>query len=134
MPEGEARIAKLGTDLAKVGDKYFFVRGLIEIPIIGFSDCLHYGAWASLSQKNYDFVFEHWDDTDLEKYPHMFGWLETQLPNYPPTVNLKTNVHLRSDKRPAIYLEPTDHPLAVEQRNGITLERVTEIASKLLAH
>ena len=28
--------------------------------------------------------------------------------------------------------EPTDHPLAVEQRNGITVDRVVEIAELLL--
>jgi len=26
-------------------------------------------------------------------------------------------------------LEPTDHPLAVEQRDGITLERIKQIAA-----
>ena len=38
-------------------------------------------------------------------------------------------VHLRDDGvRPYIELEPTDHPLAVEQRsNGITVDRVAEI-------
>ena len=28
---------------------------------------------------------------------------------------------------PYVELEPTDHPLAIEQRNGITLERVKKI-------
>jgi hypothetical protein len=46
------------------------------------------------------------------------------------TVNLKTKVHLRDDGlRPWIELEPTDHPLAVEQRNGISTDRVAEIYS-----
>lgn len=30
---------------------------------------------------------------------------------------------------PRAELEPTDHPLAVEQRTGITVERVREIAA-----
>jgi hypothetical protein len=34
--------------------------------------------------------------------------------------------------RPLVELEPTDHPLAVEQRTGITLGRVQEIAETLL--
>jgi hypothetical protein len=34
--------------------------------------------------------------------------------------------------RPLIELEPTDHPLAIEQRQGITLARVQEIAGLLL--
>jgi len=47
-------------------------------------------------------------------------------------LNLKTLVHLRSGGlRPFIELEPTDHPLAVEQRNGISMTRVEEIASLL---
>ena len=38
--------------------------------------------------------------------------------------------HLRSgDLRPLIELEPTDYPLAVEQRNGITLDRIKQIAA-----
>ena len=41
-------------------------------------------------------------------------------------------VHLRADGiRPYIELEPTDHPLAVEFREGITMERVQEIAEQL---
>ena len=48
------------------------------------------------------------------------NWL--RLPCYPDTVNLKTNVHTRAvGERPFIDVEPTDHPLAVEQRNGITM-------------
>lgn len=58
----------------------------------------------------------------------MFGWLSTELPIYPDTINLKTNVHMRAvGIRPLIELEPTNHPLAMEQRNGITRLRVDDI-------
>ncbi|WP_373283869.1 DUF2199 domain-containing protein [Nocardia exalbida] len=33
--------------------------------------------------------------------------------------------------RPTVELEPADHPLAVEQRTGITLARVQAIAERL---
>lgn len=37
-------------------------------------------------------------------------------------------VHLRDNGiRPFIELEPTDHLLAIEQREGISVERVAEI-------
>ena len=50
------------------------------------------------------------------------------VPDYPDTLNLKTMVYLRNDGvRPSIELEPTDHPLAVEQREGISMTRVAEI-------
>lgn len=51
----------------------------------------------------------------------------------PSTINLKTNVHTRPiGERPLVELEPTEHPLAVEQRTGITRDRVREIAEALL--
>ncbi|MYX38659.1 DUF2199 domain-containing protein [Streptomyces sp. SID8377] len=41
----------------------------------------------------------------------------------------RTNAHTRPvGTRPLMELEPTDHPLAVEQRTGITQDRVREIA------
>lgn len=53
---------------------------------------------------------------------------------YPATtLYLKTHVHTRPPgRRPFVELEPTEHPLAVEQRTGISSERVREIASAVL--
>ena len=62
--------------------------------------------------------------------PPYFGWLSTVLPGYEPTtLSLAANVHTQPvGERPLVELEHTDHPLAVEQRTGITLARVQEIA------
>jgi len=41
-------------------------------------------------------------------------------------------VHLRDDfQRPPIKLEPTYHPLAVDQREGISMQRLGEILGPL---
>ena len=46
------------------------------------------------------------------------------------TMDLTTRVNLRDDGlRLSIELKPTDHPLALEQRNGISIDRVAEIYS-----
>ena len=34
--------------------------------------------------------------------------------------------------RPYVDLEPTDHPLAIEQREGITAARAREIAERIM--
>ncbi|MCW2319034.1 hypothetical protein M2322_004603 [Rhodoblastus acidophilus] len=71
----------------------------------------------------------------MENEPPMFGWLCNNAPCYPETLGLKTNVSIRNDGlRPAILLEPTDHPFAVDQRNGISLAKVEELVSALLPH
>jgi hypothetical protein len=57
-----------------------------------------------------------------------FGWFSNRLKGYDDTLNLKCQVHPRPGRqRPWIELEPTDHPLAVEQRRGMTLDRLLEI-------
>jgi hypothetical protein len=63
----------------------------------------------------------------------MFGWLATAIAGYrPSTLGLKTNVHTQPvGERPLVELEPTDHPLAVQQRDGISLARAQEIAQWL---
>ncbi|MFD4373901.1 DUF2199 domain-containing protein, partial [Streptomyces sp. NPDC058527] len=75
-----------------------------------------------------------WDTPGREAEPPYFGWLTTDLPIYAPTtLNLKTHVHTRPvGERPYVELEATDHPLAVEQRTGITPDRVREIAAAVL--
>jgi hypothetical protein len=37
-------------------------------------------------------------------------------------------------RHPSFELDSPDHPLAIEQRNGITLDRVKEIASLVQRH
>jgi hypothetical protein len=121
----------LNPDLCVIKKKDYFVRGLIEIPVIGSDQPFRWGVWASLSKTNFDNMVDLWDDPKLLDEPPYFGWLSNSLDEYPETLNLKTNVHSRSIKeRPLIVLEPTDHPLAIEQRTGITKQRVREIAER----
>ena len=89
----------------------------------------------SLSRDNFSRMAELWSAPGREREPAYFGRLSTELPAYPmATLNLKTHVHTEPvDNRPHVVLEPTDHPLAMEQRTGITLDRVQRIA-ELLTH
>ena len=83
--------------------------------------------------ENFKRTVQRWETEGRENEPPYFGWLSTRLELYPETMSLKTHVHTRPvGQRPFIELEPTDHPLAVEQRSGITMVRVREIAATLL--
>lgn len=121
----------LNADFCVIQKRDFFVRGLIELPIVGGDRPFRWGVWVSLSKANFDKMVALWDDPKLLEEPAYFGWLCTSISVYPETLNLKTNVKSRSvDERPQIVLEPTDHPLSLEQRSGITIERVREIAER----
>lgn len=63
----------------------------------------------------------------------MFGWFSSELAPYPSTLNLPTMAQTRPvGQRPTVEMMPSWHPLATEQRLGITMRRVEEIASAVL--
>lgn len=102
--------------------------------MIGSQDVFSWGLWVSRSRDNFARALEVWNTEGREAEKPYFGWLSTELALYSPgTTNLKTKAHTRpAGKRPFIELEPTHHPLAVEQRTGITQDRVREIAVAVL--
>lgn len=111
----------------------YFIAGNLEIPIHGSEDVFTWTVWVSLSEPNMQATLARWETPGRENDPPCFGWLSTSLPGYPDTLNLKTLVHMRPvGQRPLIELEPTDNPLAVEQRIGITWDRIQEIAETVL--
>lgn len=123
----------LNDDLCVIEGRDYFVRGLIEIPVIGSNDPFRWGVWVSLSKPNFDKMVELWNDPKVLQEPPYFGWLSSSVDGYPETLNLKTNVRSRDVRqRPYISLEPTDHPLSTEQQHGITKQRLREIAEKSL--
>jgi len=134
IPEAERDSrCDLNSDLCVIDEEHFFIRGCLEIPVLDGNGPFVWGVWCSLSRENFKRTIAIWEVGGRESEPPHFGWLCTVLPLYPSTLHLKTQVHTRPvGERPAIELEPTDHPLAVEQRNGITMARVREIAAALL--
>ncbi|MFD6892144.1 DUF2199 domain-containing protein [Streptomyces sp. NPDC059957] len=42
----------LSCDQCVIKGQYFFIRGLVEIPVIGSQDAFSRGAWPSLSREN----------------------------------------------------------------------------------
>lgn len=130
--EREAR-CQLDSDACIVDEEHCFVRATLDIPVHGSDEPFSWGVWVSLSGENFDAWDACFNEARRAHIGPFFGWLSTQLPVYPATLNLKTRVHLRDDGvRPSIELEPTEHPLAIEQRDGITAERVAELYARLV--
>jgi hypothetical protein len=122
----------LTADYCTIGDADFFVRGCLEIPVLGQEESLIWGIWVSLSQPNFERYLQLRDQPEAVHEPPYFGWLSSRIQVYPDTLLLKARVHNRQIRlRPFVELEPTDHPLAVEQRSGITVGRLSEIAGQM---
>jgi len=136
VPEDQRGAAgnKLDEDLRMIGSKDFFVRGCVEIPIIGQDEIFVWGLWVSISESNFRRVLDLWS-AEVENEPSIDGYLGNNVTSYPAALGLVAQLQLRSgNQRPKILLKPTNHPLALDQRNGISLTRVEELVSLLLPH
>jgi hypothetical protein len=135
LPEHEAdEESWLEEELCVVEGAHFFIRGIVRIPVVDGDDDFEWGVWTSLSRHNFARTLEIWDRRGREAEPPMFGWLSVNLPAYGlSTLSLPTMVHTQPlGLRPLVVLEPSDHPLSVEQREGITVARVQAIAEQIL--
>jgi hypothetical protein len=134
IPEDERKKrSRLSSDQCVIDNQEFYVKGNIEIPIVGGSEKFIWTVWVSLSPEKFERASKLWEKKGREGEPSYFGWLSTTLPVYPETLNLKTAVITREKGvRFRIDLEPTDHPLSIEQREGISWERIQEFAEMIL--
>lgn len=115
------------------GERHFFVRACLDIPIKESEGAFTWGVWVSLSETSFLEMSDQWDDPSRVQLGPYFGWLCTRIPEYPDTVFLKTMVYQQPvEQRPIVELEETDHPLSVDQRNGIDPTRMQEIVIKIL--
>ncbi len=119
----------LSGDFCVLDGEQFFVRCVLHLPIQGGDDArFGYGIWSSLSEANFRIYVDGFYGADQGGDDPWFGWFSNSLRGYPDTFGLKCQVHPQDGRsRPLIELEETDHILAVEQREGIGLDRLLEI-------
>lgn len=109
-----------------------FVRGRIEIPVQAAAEPFAWLVWVKVQPDALKDMHEKWFALGRELTPPYEGALANQLSIYKqPTLNLPVRLYTRPvGERP--FVEITGwHQLAVEQSNGITAERVQQIAEIL---
>lgn len=128
------RRVELTADQCVIDGNTFFIRGHIEIPIHGNPSPLSFSVWSSLSEKSFHHMNERWDEPDRVGDGPYFGWLSTPIWIYPDTIHLKLAVRPRPPGlTPLFDVQSDGHPLAMDQRNGISLERWHTLALQLMA-
>ncbi len=130
--EFKARV-DLTADQCVIDEEHFFIRGHIILPIVGSSETFAWSVWCSLSKKSFLHACDRWFNPERVNDARYFGWLTSRLPCYADTLHLKTSVQSRAvGVVPAVTLEPSDHPLAVEHREGVAMSRIREFAHEIL--
>jgi len=123
IPESErGENTVLSSDFCIVEGRDRYIRCTLEIPIHDYHEGFLWGVWMSVSEENFDDYRAHFSDDNYKA--RYVGWLGNRLPGYPDTRDVVGAAVLNGDgQRPTIELEPSDHPLSVDFRNGIDWER-----------
>jgi hypothetical protein len=112
-----------------IPDVGLFVRAVLPIHVVDADQDFEWGVWVSQSQASFQQLTASPGDRTTT-----FGWLSTDLPGYEPsTLELVTTVRPQGrELRPLLEVEPSEHRLSIEQRNGITVARVRELSAPFL--
>ena len=128
--EWERRVV-LSPDLCVIDERFHYVRGRFAIPVHGVDEPFIWGVWAWLQPKDFYRTNQRWNDPTRVDEPPYAGLLNSELPLYGDTVNLPVTVQAMAvGRRPHFFPADAAHPLAAEQRTGISMERVVEIAER----
>ncbi len=128
VPESErAERAWISSDLCALDTAQFFVRAVLSLPILETDEAFEFGVWGTLKQENFQTYVNEFHNP-APAFGPFFSWLNSTLRPYPETFNMPSELHFRGDNlRPLMRLHLSDHPLALDQHNGVTLERIAEI-------
>jgi hypothetical protein len=111
-----------------------FLRVVLPIPVRGEERWFCWGVWVEVTEADLTTVYDHWNDPDQANRPPFPARLANGLLDMPPTLGLEGSVRLTSPTTvPSFALAPEcDHPLAVDQREGVYPERLLEWLAPVL--
>lgn len=122
--------AELGDSQCIIDGEKFFVRGCLEIPIIGRDAKFIWGLWVVVWDRDFDWIEETWNKQGREaNAPLIPGRIVNELPEYPSVFNLKVKLRTREVGGPLIEPQEDEHPITLEYRRGITVERAFELSA-----
>ena len=120
-------------DQCVIDGRDFYLRGRIAVPVIGLDEPFIWGVWAEVGPKDFMRMNELWNTPGREQEAAFHGYLNNQIYLFGDTINLRVWVETQVvGRRPHFAVVDEVHPLAIEQRDGITMGRVVEIAEMIL--
>jgi hypothetical protein len=118
---------KITPDSCVIDGSRIFIRGILFVPIHDANDNFGWGLWAEISQTDFE-TYRAYYRADGRSVPPFRGKLSGEHRGYEGLDGHSVRIQLGSAKdRPEFSLEPSEHLLYLEQRDGITLHRASEI-------
>jgi hypothetical protein len=131
-PEERAKRVFFSPDYCVIDERVFVIRGVLPLPIKGSDQEFRWGTWAIAGEEDFKRYLELWDSPDADQEPPFLGKLTGGVYNYSDSDLLPVAVHLRSGNlRPIFKVISDEHPLGVDQREGVTMEYVHDLFTRI---
>lgn len=122
------------SDLCVVRGEHYFVRAILPLPVHGSDIPYRLGVWVETSQVAYKRICELWRDEDQALEPPFEVTLANGIPTVPETRGLAALLHLTGPKtRPDVFIATSNHPMAEQQREGISAHRAYQYTASAYA-
>ena len=134
VPRNEwASRVSISQDDCVIDRETYLVRGCLDLPIRGTSEPFRWLVWTVVSRQGHRFTMSPWRRLVRLRHQPYAAVLDTVLPYEPSSAGLAVEIRSAGPGyRPNVAVSDSTHPLAIEQRNGIALERAYELAGRML--
>lgn len=118
---------KCTSDYVICEERYFYVRCVIVLPIKESARDYAIGAWAQVSPKSFNRIWDLWDEDDQSQEPPMRGLLANSVHLNQNAEDAEIEVQLTgASSRPKIVIKDPECTLYAEQSYGISMHRARE--------
>ncbi|KAA3439630.1 DUF2199 domain-containing protein [Rufibacter hautae] len=134
IPEEELEErSELNQDFCVIDGKEFYHKGQIRIKVSEKEEYFAWNVWVSISEADFLQANESlFEENRMLQEPYS-GKLATSLECYPETLGLEVKMYTQEvGLIPSIELLESDHPLFLEQENGVDMARVIEFAKTII--
>jgi hypothetical protein len=132
-PEEREKRIELKESLCVVDKQHFFHRGRLTIPITDYHENLVFNVWTTISADNFSKRIGLWENPNRVKTEPYWGWLQTMVPTYGNTINIKTIAQEQEvGFIPEIISIEDGHRLSIDQLNGITYKQAAAMVDEII--
>jgi hypothetical protein len=130
--KARAETVLLTSDFCIMEGRHYFIRCVMEAPVHGFSQRFGWGVWCKVDWKSYKLCWDRFEDSDNDGIAPLKGTLANNLRHYPDTLGRSCTIQLQNDRmRPLAMLDNAEHPLAIHQIEGMSLQEAIAQAREI---
>ncbi len=126
--------AVVSSDQCIIDQQEFYIRGCLEVPIVGTGGIFMWGLWARVHETDFDQISDHWESEGREAIIGPYkGHLANALSIYTDTLDQRIEVRISPvGIRPLFVVEDTGTALYDEQHLGVSPQKAAERACLLM--